>query len=480
MKTSFASASYAFRNCVGQWLAASVLVCSCLSLAQAQSDLDPGAEEQAAKGPLTVENLIGNSVRVSDKDKYPEIEKAIQRFKNGDVEGAEDYLKQAAEKYPKLPPVDVIHAKMQLAARNAKNMRVLLERTTKENPDDPEAYLILADQAFVQGRITEALALFEMAAPLVEKFSGNSFRKNLFEIRVIAGRSAVAERRQQWEKSTELLKKWLQRDEESSAAYQRLGVAMFNMGESREALNNFRKARELDEKVGHPFVIMGRLFAQQKDKPNSKLNARKAFEKAYNEDKGDAKVAQAYAEFLIQDDKLTEAKKVASNLREKAPDSVPALMLDSIISMLQSDRSSAEEALKKVLQADPSHAAATNMLALLLIDSDSTSDRKRSLQYAQMNAQRFGSSSQANITLGWVLYQLGQKAEAQAALQKGLQAGNPSSNSAYLLARIMSEQEGQQEKAISALQQLLKNDKGLFLFRGEAQQLLDQLEADSE
>jgi tetratricopeptide (TPR) repeat protein len=321
------------------------------------------------------------------------------------------------------------------------------------------------------GRTTEALALFEMADPLVQEFNENEKRKQNFTIRVLAGRSAVAERRGQWDEAFQLLNKWIEADPDSAAARQRLGVALFKLKKNSDALKQFNKARELNPDVGHPFVVMGQLFSQEGDK----VNAKKAYEKAYKENMADAKVAQAYAEWLIQEDDLDEAQAVAAKLRELTPDSVVALLLDGIVAQMQGNTDRAEQALQKVLSLDPSNATATNILALLLIMSDDNADRERALRYAQVNAERFENSVQANITLGWVLYKLKRGAEATAALQKGAQAGQLQADSAYLVAKIMSEQEGQREKAAQALEQVLGQKTGLFLFRREAQKLLEEL-----
>ncbi|HEX9597625.1 MAG TPA: tetratricopeptide repeat protein, partial [Anaerolineales bacterium] len=249
------------------------------------------------------------------------------------------------------------------------------------------------------------------------------------------------------------------------------GVALFKLKKNSDALKQFNKARELNPDVGHPFVVMGQLFSQEGDK----VNAKKAYEKAYKENMADAKVAQAYAEWLIQEDDLDEAQAVAAKLRELTPDSVVALLLDGIVAQMQGNTDRAEQALQKVLSLDPSNATATNILALLLIMSDDNADRERALRYAQVNAERFENSVQANITLGWVLYKLKRGAEATAALQKGAQAGQLQADSAYLVAKIMSEQEGQREKAAQALEQVLGQKTGLFLFRREAQKLLEEL-----
>ena len=449
----------------------SACVMNCLAQDLSPQAADPKAGQRAI---LTTENLIGNAVSLANRD-YPEIDSAIQRFRNGDVQGATEYLKQAKEKYPKLPPTDVTMSKLQLTARNYNAVRLLLERAVVEHPDDPEAYLLLADQAFMGGRTTEAQALFEMTDPLVQKFDENQRRKKNFVIRVIAGRSAVAERRQQWDKAQELLNKWIEADPGSTAAHQRLGVTLFRLKKSRESRDEFTKARELNPNVAHPFVILGQLFSQD----NDNVNAKKAYDRAYQEDKSDAKVAQAYAEWLIQQGELDQAQAVATSLQEQSPDSIVALLLNGIVAQMQGNAERAEQSLTKILSIDPSNSMARNILALLLIESDDDADRERALRHAQMNAERFEKSVPANITLGWVFYKLNRSAEAQASLQKGAQSGKLESDSAYLVAKILSGQEGQKENSIRTLEQVLKQKKGLFLFRRDAEKLLAELKAES-
>jgi Tfp pilus assembly protein PilF len=437
---------------------------------------DSGAAKK--QGGLTAEDLIGDAVSLANRD-YPEIDSAIQRFRNGDVQGSLEYLKQAKEKYPQLPPSDVTMAKMQLAYRNTKAVRFLLERAVVQHPDDPEAFLLLADQAFMGGRTAESEALFEKVEPMVETFDENKRRKKSFEIRVIAGKSAVAERRQQWDTARELLEKWIEVDPENSAAHQRLGITLFRLKKSSEARDEFTKARELNpEGVAHPFVILGQLFSQDDDKEN----AQKSYEKAYKDDTTDAKVAQAYAVWLIQENELDQARAVAATLREQSPDSVTALLLDGIVAQMQGDSERSEQALTKVLSIDPSNETATNILALLLIESEDNAARERALRYAQVSAELNETSVQANVTLGWVLFKLNRSTEAQAALQKGTRAGQLQlqPDSAYLVSKIMSEQEGSSQKVIQMLEQILKQKRGIFLFRRDAEKLLKELKASGE
>ncbi|NOY29403.1 MAG: tetratricopeptide repeat protein [Planctomycetes bacterium] len=430
--------------------------------------------QQTGLEQLTKENLIGKAVSFSNND-YKEIDKAIQRFRNGDSGGALEFLKTAKEKYPKLPPVDTIYAKMHFVIRSAnavKAGRVLLERSVVNNPADPEAYLILADQAFAGRRITEAHALFNLADPLVQKFSENTKRKQDFTIRLLAGRAAVAESRRQWDQAQKWLEQWVEVAPESAAAHQRLGGTLFQNGKPKEALGEFSKARKLNAEVPHPYVALAQMFSRAGDVGK----AQKAFEKAYAENKNDVKTARSYAEWLIQQGSLDQAQAIAEALLGQAPDSVTALLLDGIVAQMQGQAGRAKQAMTKIISLDPSHFTATNLLALLLIQSDEVADHERALKYAEMNSRNFPKSPGGNITRAWILYRLGRTAEFQAALQKVGRNQVPL-DSAFLIAKIMVEQD-KKEAAIKELERLLQAKSGLFVFRREAGELLKKLQAE--
>ena len=225
--------------------------------------------------------------------------------------------------------------------------------------------------------------------------------------------------------------------------------------------------------MSHPYVSLGQLFTQA----GNIQNARKSYEKAYNEDKSDLKTAQSYADWLIVQNELDKAREVATALREQSPDSPKALLLDGIVSYMQGEEERTEQTLQKVLTLDPRNARANDLLALLLIQSDKVSDRERARSYANNNADQLPNNSQALITKAWVLYRLGHKAEAQTALQQGAK-NQLQADSTYLIAKIMLE-EGQKEKAMQALEQIANQKAGLRIFRREAEELLKELKSES-
>src|SRR3954471_16477453 len=96
---------------------------------------------------LTTQALIGDAVDTTSLARYTDVDEAIKRFLNRDVLAARQFLDAAKKKEPNLPPVDLLLAKMYFLSGNVPAGRVSLEKTAAENPDDPEATLILADQA---------------------------------------------------------------------------------------------------------------------------------------------------------------------------------------------------------------------------------------------------------------------------------------------------------------------------------------------
>ena len=75
-----------------------------------------------------------------------------------------------------------------------------------------------------------------------------------------------------------------------------------------------------------------------------------------------------------------------------------------------------------------------------MIEQADQAKRERALQFAGMSAQLNTQNADAQITLAWVLYQLGRVADAEQALRSGLKLGNPSPDSSYLVAKILIDQ----------------------------------------
>ena len=292
------------------------------------------------------------------------------------------------------------------------------------------------------------------------------------EIRVLAGKAAVKERRGQWEDALALLNKWVETDPDNAMSHARLGVTLFRLDRSKDAFNEFAKARKINPEMPHPYASLGQLFTQTGDIDN----ARKAFEQAHKEDAKDPTTVRTYAEWLLQQGELERAQEISTELLKLTPNAPVAVLLDGVVALMLNQNDRAEQAFNKVLSLDPGNARANDLMALLLIESENKDDQERALRFAEQNTKLFPQNSQANITKAYVLYKLGRMNEAQEPLQIGAR-GQLQTDSAYLISRIMADQ-GQKEKAVQALEQVLQQKQGLFIFRQQAEDLLKELKAE--
>jgi tetratricopeptide (TPR) repeat protein len=423
-----------------------------------------------ADAQVTTELLIGDSV--SDVGtKYSDVDEAVKRFSNRDVLGARQFLESAARKHPNLPPVELMMAKMYFVSGNPAGAQMALEQTVLENPTDPEPYILLGDQAIAQGRTVDAEALYEKGLRLIADFQGNAKRKHNLVIKAHNGHALVAERRKNWEPAVADLQILLKEDPDNAAAHFRLGRALFMLKKQREGYDELVKAQKLDDSLPHPQVSSALLY----DQLGQRDEAAKSFESAVRADKTNLKTLIAYAQWLIQTGDPAKAELVLAQSRKIDPESVDALSLSGVAARMSKKMKPAEDYFVEALRLGPSNSGVINQLALLLVDQPDDAKRKRALDFAQINATLRPDSSEANITLSWVLYKLGRTRDANELFKKGVQMGGLTADSSYLVAQMLVDQ-NQKDVARQILERALDNSEGtLFIMRADAETLKDSL-----
>jgi Tfp pilus assembly protein PilF len=419
-------------------------------------------------GQITTKDLIGDAVSDANT-KYPDVDEAIKRFNNRDVPGARQFLEAANRKDSSLPPVDLTLAKMFLVSGNAGAGQASLEKTVMDNPADPEAYLILADQSTQAGHTIESEALYEKALAMIDKFDGNAKRKRNFVIRARNGHSIVAERRKNWPTTVDDLQALLQVDPDNAMAHYRLGRALFMQGKSKEGYDQFVKASELDKEMLNPYVASALVYEQLGKRPE----AQKAFDRAVAANKSDVKVLTSYANWLLQTGDENKAESVLADARKIEPENLEVLSLSGVAARMAKKMKPAEDYFMAALRLSPSNGGVTNQLALLLVDQPDDAKRQRAVEFAKINAMLRPDSPEANVTLAWVLYQTGNNRDAGTALQKALQTGSLGPDSGYLVAKMLFDQ-NQTDTAKQFLERALDpatSGGGLFVMRDDAEAL---------
>jgi len=430
---------------------------------------------RSAVAQVTAQTLIGKAV--SDDSLTKEINNAIARFRDRDIDGCLAILERARSQNPKLPPPGVMMAMLWLSVNQIQPARLELENVAVKFPEDPEPYLMLGDLAFQERRITESAVLFDKAAALTAAFSGNPKRKRDFDIRSNAGNAAVAEARRQWEEARTYLTKWLALDPDNASAHQRMGITLFQLGQEQEALARFREARKLDGKALQPELALARLY----DDAKKKDTARTLIEQAVKASPDDAGVQLAAAQWYLGQNDLEKARAAADTALKIDPRSLDGKIVRGAIARIARDYKTAEQFFNEAHVQSPGNFAASNSLALVLIESDDKDLRQRAMEMAEANVamHRENSPQQVNAltTLAWVYYKMGRREDAERILEQVRRSNALSSDGAFYVATILTDR-GEKDLARKILDEVLANEP-MFATRSDAVDLLSKLKKEA-
>ncbi|MFM9026227.1 MAG: tetratricopeptide repeat protein [Planctomycetaceae bacterium] len=425
----------------------------------------------AARAQVTAQTLIGKAV--SDESQTKEINNAIARFRDRDIDGCRAVLDRARTNNAKLPPPGVMMSMLWLSVNQLNPARAELEETAVKYPGDPEPYLMLGDLAFQDRRITDAAVLFDKATALTEKFEENAKRKRDFEIRCNAGSAAVAESRKQWETAQKHLAKWLELDPDNASAHQRMGIVLFQLGKETESLAAFREAKKLDEQAVQPELALARLY----DDARKKDTAKKLIEAAIKAAPQDPAVLLASAQWYLGQEDLETAKATAENALKIDPKSLEGRIVRGAIARVARDYKTAERFFNEAHVQSPSNFAASNSLALVLIESDEKPSRQRALEMAEANVAMYRENSPQQVnaltTLAWVYYKLGRREDAERILDQISRNNALTTDGAYYVARILVDR-GEKDRARQILEEVLASEP-MFATRPDAVDLLAKI-----
>ena len=398
--------------------------------------------------------------------KIPEVADAIAAFKDRDFEGALKLLQEACKKNPDLPPAQIIMAQLFSRAKQANGVRQALERAVIAHPNDPQAYILLGEVALRSGRVTEADLLFLKAASLMKGFTESAERKKILEPGVYAGLASVAEARADWPGAQKYLEGWLQLTPDSVSAMQRLARALFQQKQAQGALEQLKAAAAADPKVLTPGARLALFYEQAGDHDAAK----KWMTYALSVAKEDLRTRLVAAQWALDTGQLASAQTQAAAALQIDPTSMEAKVLRGVIALFNKDFKAAEADFEAAHLQSPGNFAASNNLALALIEQDDQAKKLRALEYAQSNARQYPKVAEAGSTFGWILYKLGKINEAEQVLRQTISGGSLSPDTAYYIAQVSADR-GQKDQAKALLESALKT-KRPFSMRPDAEALL--------
>lgn len=417
---------------------------------------------------LTPDELMGNSVKGRGPH-LADLQDAIHRFRDREYDEARKLLEEAKKKNGKLPPPEVMMAKLFATANQVVEFRAELENCTRKWPSDPEAYVVLAEADASEGRFTAARMLYYKAVALAESFRENGTRKVAAQTASYGGLAAIEEAQQNWAAAKEAVAALLKIDSENATAHARMGRIQFKMNQPDEAFQSFQKATVKEENGTPAEVAMATMYQLAGDRDKVREWLGKAVQKG---DK-DITTQLAVANLKLQTNQVDEAVKHVEAARKIDPQNLDAKILGGIIARKQRDFDKARKYLESAHVQSPSNTTVMNHLALVLLEIGGEAERRRAQEFAEINFRSNSSSPEAAGTLGWVYYRLGRVNEANNYLAAAVRAKNGSPDLYYYIATVYSKM-GRGTEAAGILDAALKSS-GIFFYRKDAESLFKDL-----
>lgn len=398
---------------------------------------DESAISSIPGGPTAQSTSDQNSL-----DSIPEVRDGLELLNAGDREGAAVKFAQAYEKRPDLVPAGVAVAIALFNEKKFDQVRFWLEKTVDDCPEDPEAYIVLAEVAQVEGRFLEARMLSMQGLSYASKYTKNAERQKKLAQRGQLVLIAVAERKEKWEDAKTRLDRLVAAAPNEADFETRLGVVLFQMGNMNGALECFNRAIQKGAQLPLPEALLAQLL----DQKGKKEEAYKLIIDAARSNPNDFQVMSIAAHLALKWESVSGAKQFADRALKIKPDSTEAKGMCGLIALYEKNFNEAQKYYEEILREKPDDFNGRNGLALALCEQPDPQKLNHALSNAKLNVQANPQSLDALTTFAWVLHKSGQVDDAENILAQVYNTGVISATGAYYLAEIR-EMRGNKEQA---------------------------------
>ena len=409
----------------------------------------------------------------AEPPKNPEIAKGVEAALKGDVADAEKFFAEAVTKNPVGRPGG-IDAAMAFADpafgfHHFAKLRFWLEKTADDYPSDPEAFLLLGDIAFSEGRLLETKMLAEHAEKLVEKFDADADRQKTLRIYAENLLAGVCEQKKNWTEARKRFATLCELDPTSGEHPYRLGIVLYRLGLKDDAIKSLTIAASKNADVPSPLIVLAQL-AEAEGKTD---DAVKLVAESLEKDGENLRVLVAAADLKLRWNRLPKVRELVEKAHKIDPTAASPRMTLGIVDLYDGKYEDAEERFASIVAVLPEDVSALIGLSLALCEQSDVEQLRRAYAYAFANADRNPESVDAQTTLAWVYVKANYPAEAEKILTRLFDVGDLSSAGAYYLA-VVYVQQNRKDEAILFLKNALAT-KGNFPKRGAAETLLKSL-----
>jgi tetratricopeptide (TPR) repeat protein len=410
-----------------------------------------------------------------------EVQEAMDLFKANKVPEALDKLAKAGKTNPALSPPKVQVAQWFFLAGNGPAARAYVEQALVEDAKHPEAYLLNANFAFGEGRLTDAVLNLRTALEMSADARWDADQKKRFAREARSGLVETCFARGDYSAAKEHVLELLNADPKNGPLRCRLATVVFRQDKPAEAEKELNQAFADDPGVDPPELQLANLWQQRAVAEVDAAKQAALFEKAEgwlqkavtNHPKS-AKPAREYGLWLMNAGKLDSAAPYIEAAGKTDPAGKDTSVARAVWLLHKKDAAAAEGLLEGVYKDAPGDLNALSFLCLSLTETGDDKKKKRAADLADTLVKQNPKAAGGYAVLGWCLYRLGRADEAEKALATVLNSGQISSDAAFFVAKLLTDKQ-RFEDAHKLLTGALAVKHGLFVYRTDAKSLFDEV-----
>jgi tetratricopeptide (TPR) repeat protein len=355
----------------------------------------------------------------------------VEAFRKGDIANAEKLLVEASQKFQDLPAPKIMLGQLYLEAGAAQQAIATLDRVVIEEPDNFQSYLLLGDLALRSARLTDAwlhvkeLDRIQSAKPTMPVD---------LQVAFASLKGQVAAERGEWEAAEDSFLEWAKLVPGDFTPIWYRGLVRLNQGEYSEAKSLFIEAKKKGNNLPQPELFIAEYLTT---KSPSSTACEEWYRAGIKADDTSVRNWSSYMRWLILNERLTDAEKLAGRLPLSFQDDRDAKLVTSIIARCMGKNEEAEGILSSLHQKSPEDLEVSDQLALVLVESGDEGKRARAQQISETNLRRYPNSETTIATAAWIQFKLGSVDIANRLFSELASKASVSPQTGYYIAQVL-------------------------------------------
>ena len=407
-----------------------------------------------------------------DPDVVSKLRVVAETYSDRDLVKVRELLAELKTSSPMFPPVEMMEAVLHFSANQNNAGFQMLETAAIKAPGYPGIYFAFGRMALNQNRLTDAGALAEKAAKIFQsgQFSAvetDHFRGQYFQIVTL-----IALKQGRFKEATELGAKFERLMPNDVRSLALSAEVLCANGEPEKSFEYLQRLQKIKPDVKNlELIIAGwcRNLGRQRESDDWMRRAGRQYP-----DKPSVQIAVADWAVTLEDFEMA-AKAVENAEKANGKESPATLWIKGQIAFAKGDYPAAEGELEQLYESNKTSSEISHQYALCLIESSDEEKKYLAQELATQNLQASPTNPRALSALAWIMLRRGEKQNAQQLFARATKNGNMAADTAYYLARFVSEN-GDDPGALNLLEQAVQR-KGYFMYRKPANELLKTIKA---